>query len=165
MRHVFDRHREAQMHAATVTNIPARAALRAIHNFLLEAGGLPLHFLPERYRPVRTLDVLFFYQAVERLFTEWTDAIRKTPEAPGNRDQLLRLQEAMALIPTLPTERAQTGLANFLSILRNTPVPEGAFVDTVFCSRLLSVLLSDAELLQHVLSGEADGEEINSWDD
>jgi hypothetical protein len=164
MNDVFARHREAQVYAATVPGV-ARAALRAIHNFILEAGGLRLHFLPERYLPIQPLDVLYFYQAVARLFTEWTDEVRNIPEAPGNQDRLLKLDEALALIPTLPTERARIGLTNFLSILRNMPVPEGRFVDSLFCSRLLSVLLSDSELLDRILSGEAGGEEINCWDD
>jgi len=77
---------------------------------------------------------------------------------------LLNLQKAMALIPTLPTERARIGLTNFLSILRNMPVPEGTFVDALFCSRLVSVLLSQPELLECILSGDESWVAINPWE-
>jgi hypothetical protein len=68
------------------------------------------------------------------------------------------------LIPTLPTERARVGLTNYLSILRNTPVPEGTFVDALFCSRLVSVLLSDPDLLDRILSGDESWAAINPWE-
>jgi hypothetical protein len=163
MAHAFERHLEAQRYADTVTSLPGRAALRVIHTFILETAGSELRFLPERYRPVQTLDVLFFYQAVERLFAEWTDEIRRLPEVPGNRERLLQLQEAEALIPTLPTGRARVGLANFISILLATPIPAGTFVDALFCSRLVAVLLSYPGLLDRILSGEA--ETVYVWDD
>jgi hypothetical protein len=165
MNHVFEHHLEAQRYADTVTSIPARAALRGIHNLILESSGSPLRFLPERYRPVKTLDVLFFYRAVERLFTEWTDEVRELPEAPGNRDRLLQLQEAEALIPSLSTERARVGLANFISIRLATPIPAGTFIDALFCSRLLSVLLSYPGLVEGILRGETEKEAIYHWCD
>lgn len=134
--------------------------MHTIHNLILETAGTHSRFLPERYLPIQTLDVLFFYKAVERLFAEWTDEAKNLPEAPGNRERLLRLQEAEALIPTLPTERARMGLANFLSILLAIPVPAGAFIDALFCARLLSVLLSYPGLLDRILSGEAEKDAI-----
>ena len=67
MNHPFDHHLEAQRYADTVTSIPARGALLAIHNLILETGGMHLRFLPERYRPIQTLDVLFFYPVARRL--------------------------------------------------------------------------------------------------
>lgn len=78
------------------------------------------------------LDVLFCYKAVARLFEEWRDEIKDLPEAPGNREGLLQLQEAKALIPTLSTERARVGLTNFISILLATPIPSGTFIDACF---------------------------------
>jgi hypothetical protein len=164
MSDIFVHYREAQMYAVAVANIQARTALNAMHHLLLEVGGLPLHFLPERYRPVKTLDVLFFFKAVERLFTEWTGKVRHYPEVPGNRERLLHLEEATALIPTLPTETARTGLRTFLAILLNAPVPKGTFVDTLFCSRLLAVLFSHSELLEHILSGDDSWETRNPWE-
>ena len=161
----FEHHLEARNHADALTSLPAREALCVIHRLILETVGLQLHFLPERYLPVQTLDVLFFYKAVERLIAEWTDVIRVLPEAPGNRARLLQLQEAEALIPTLPTERARIGLANFLSILLATPIPTGTFVDALFCSHLVSVLLSYPGLLERILSGEAEKDAIYVWDD
>ncbi|HTU90804.1 MAG TPA: hypothetical protein VMF69_12065 [Gemmataceae bacterium] len=159
----FERHLEAQRHAEAITSLPARAALRYLHRLILETVGLQLYFLPERYQSIHTVDSLFLYQAVERLFAEWTDEIRCLPEAPGNRERLLRLQEAEDLIPTLPTERARVGLANFISILLATPVPARTFVDALFCSRLVAVLLSYPGLLDRILSGEA--EAVYVWDD
>jgi hypothetical protein len=160
----FDRYREAQTYALAVTSIPARTALNAVHHLLLEGAGLPLHFLPERYRPLKTLDVPYFYKTVERLFTEWMEEIKNYPEAPGNRERLLQLEEARALIPALPTERARVGLTNYLSILRNIPIAEGQFVDALFCSRILSVLLSQPELLEHILSGDNSWETSDPWE-
>jgi hypothetical protein len=165
MNHPFDHHLEAQRYADTVTSIPARGALLAIHNLILETGGMHLRFLPERYRPIQTLDVLFFYKAIGRLFAEWTDEPRSLPEAAGNRERLLQVQEAEALIPTLPTERARVGLANFISILLATPIPAGTYIDALFCCRLLSVLLSYPGLLERILSGEAEKDAVYVWDD
>jgi hypothetical protein len=124
-----------------------------------------LRFLPERYRPIQTLDVPFFYKAVERLFAEWTDEERGLLEAPGNQERLLQLQEAEALIPALSTERARVGLANFISILLATPIPAETFIDALFCSRLLSVLLSYPGLVERMLSGEAEKDALYVWDD
>jgi hypothetical protein len=107
--------------------------------------------------------VPYFYKTVERLFTEWTEEVTNYPEVPDNRERLLRLQEAKALIPTLSTEPARVGLNNYLSILRNTPVPDGAFVDALFCARLVSVLLSNPELLEHILSGDDSWEFVDPW--
>jgi hypothetical protein len=152
------------MYAVAVADIPARTALNALHHLFLEVGGLPLHFLPERYRPVKPLDVLFFFKAVERLFTEWTGEVRHYPEAPGNRERLLHLEEATALISALPTETARTGLTNFLSILLNASLPEGSLVDALFCSRLVAVLFSRSELLEHILSGDDSWETSNPWE-
>jgi hypothetical protein len=162
----FERHLEARRYADSVTSIPARGALHTIHTLILEAAGTHLRFLPERYLPVHTLDVLFFYKAVERLFAEWTDEVRLLPEAPGTRARLLQPQEAEALIPTLPTERARIGLANFISILLATSIPTGTVVDALFCCRLVSVLLSYPGLLERILSGEAE-KDANAivWDD
>lgn len=164
MSDMFVHYREAQVYASSVANIPARTALNALHHLLLEVGGLPLHFLPERYRPVKTLDVLFFFKAVERLFTEWTGEVRHYPEVPGNRERLLRLEEATALIPTLPTATARTGLTNCLAILLNASVPEETFVDALFCSRLVAVLFCRPELLEHILSGDDSWEAVNPWE-
>jgi hypothetical protein len=162
---VFEHHLEAQRYADTVTNPAARAALRGIHHLILEARGSPLRFQPERYRPSRTLDLPFFYQAVERLFADWTDEVRRLPEVPGNREQLLQLQQAEALIPALSTARAQAGLANFISIPLATPIPPGTFVDALFCCRLLSILLSHPGCLDRILSGQAEKDEAYVWDD
>jgi hypothetical protein len=161
----FEHHLEAQRHADAVTSLRARAALRLLHRLILETVELQLHFLPERCLPVHTLDVLFLYRAVERLFAEWTDEIRRLPEAPGNRERLLQRPEAEALIQTLPTERARVGLANFISILLATPIPAGTFIDALFCCRLVSVLLSYPGLLERILSGEAEKDAIYVWDD
>ncbi len=163
MTHAFQRHLEAQRYADAVTNLPARAALRVIHALILETGGLQLRFLPERYRPSHTLDVLFFYQAVERLIAEWTDELRLLPEAPGNRERLLHLHEAEELIPGLPTERARVGLTNFIALLLASPIPAGTFVDALFCSRLVAVLMCYPGLLDRILSGEP--EAVYVWDD
>ena len=163
MSELLDRYRDAQTYALAVTNIPARTALNAVHHLLLEGAGLPLHFLPEQYRPIKPLDVPYFYRTVERLFTEWTEEIKDYSEAPGNREFLLQLPEATALIPTLPTERARTGLVNYLSILRSMPIPEGTLVDALFCSRLVSVLLSQPELIEHILSGDTRWETADPW--
>lgn len=163
MNHAFEHHLEAQRYAATVNNNSARAALRGIHELILECAGMSLHFLPGRYQPIQTLDVLFFYKAVERLFAEWTDEIRILPEAAGNRERLLQLREARGLISTLPTERAKVGLANFIAILLATPIPAGTFIDALFCCRLVSVLLSYPESLERILRGEA--EEAITWYD
>jgi hypothetical protein len=163
MSDIFDRYREAQTAVLAVANIPARTALNAVHHLLLEGAGLPLHFLPERYRPIKTLDVPYFYKTVERLFAEWTEQIKDYPEVPGNRERLLQLQQATALIPSLPTERARVGLTNYISILRNTSIPGGTFVDTLFCSRILSVLLSQPELLERILSGDNSWETVDPW--
>ncbi|MGE0529096.1 MAG: hypothetical protein AB7P49_18715 [Bdellovibrionales bacterium] len=164
MSNSFERYREAQTYALTVTNISARTALHVVHHLFLEGAGLPLHFLPEQYRPTKTLDVLYFYKTIERLFTEWTGEIKKYPENPDNRERMLQLQEAKELIPTLPTEQARVGLMNYLSILRNVPIPKGTFVDVLFCSRILSVLLSQPELLDHILSGDNSWETIDPWE-
>src|SRR4051812_43806250 len=98
MRYGFDHHYEAQLHAAAVTNRRVRVALGVVHHLLLEAGGMQLHLLPERYYPIQNFDVFYFYKTVERLFTEWTEEVRNYPEVPGNRERLLQLQEATALI-------------------------------------------------------------------
>src|SRR4051812_17271553 len=104
MHHVFENYFEAQRFANAVSNVAARAALRGVHTLILEAGGAPpLHFLPERYSPIQLLDILIFYKVVERLFAGWTDEFRAFPEVPGNRDRISQLQEAKALISTLPT--------------------------------------------------------------
>jgi hypothetical protein len=161
----FEHHLEAQRYADTVTSIPARAALRGIHTLILETGGLQLRFLPERYHPIQPLDVLVYYKVVERLFAAWTDEMRRLPEAPGNRDRLLQLQEAEALIPALSTKRARIGLANFIAILLATPLPVGVVIDALYCSRLLSVLLSYPGLLERILSGEAEKDAIYHWCD
>jgi hypothetical protein len=163
MSHGFEHHHEAQRYAEALTSLPARAALRVIHTLILETGSLQLRFLPERYQSVQTVDALYLYQAVGRLFAEWTDEIRPLPEAPGNRERLLQLQAAEALIPNLPTERARVGLANFIFILLATPIPAGKFVDALFCSRLVAVLLSYPGLLDRILSGEP--EAVYVWDD
>lgn len=163
MSHGFEHHHEAQRYAEAITNLPARAALRFLHRLILETGGSELYFLPERYQAVHTVDVLFLYQAVGHLFAEWTDERRRLPETPGNRERLLHLQEAKELIPTLPTEPARVGLDNFISILLATPIPAEAFVDALFCSRLVAVLLSYPGLLDRILSGEP--EAIYVWDD
>jgi hypothetical protein len=160
----FEHHYEAQIHAAAVSDPRARVALGIVHHLLLEAAGMNLHSLPERYSPIQTLDVLYFYKTVERLFAEWTEEIRNDSQVPSNREHLLQLQEVTALIPTLPTERARVGLYNYLSILRNTPVPEGTFVDALFCSRLVVVLLSQPELLERILSGDESWATINPWE-
>jgi hypothetical protein len=139
-------------------------ALGILHHAILETGGTQLHVLPERYSPIRTLDVLYFYKTVERLFTGWTAEVRLYPEIASNQGRLVQLPEAKALIPTLPTERARVGLTNYLSILRNTPVPEGTVVDALFCSRLVSVLLSRPELLERILSGDTSWEKLNPWE-
>jgi hypothetical protein len=68
------------------------------------------------------------------------------------------------LIPALPTERARVGLTNYLSILQNTPIPEGSFVDALFCSRLVSALLSQPELLERILNGDESWAAINPWE-
>jgi hypothetical protein len=107
----------------------------------------------------------FFYQAVARLFTEWSNEVRPLPEAPENRDRLLNLSEAKALIPTLPNDRAKVGLASFLAILLATPIPAGTFVDALFCTRLLSVLLSHPGWIERALTGEAEKDEVYHWDD
>src|SRR5688572_26584952 len=119
MIHGFVRHSEAQLHADAVTHSGARVALGLVHQLILEAAGMHLHLLPERYVSIQTVDVLSIYKTVERLFREWTEEVRTYPELPSNRDRLLQLPEATALIPTLPTERARIGLTNYLSILRN----------------------------------------------
>lgn len=163
MSDIFARYREAKTSALAVANVPARTALNAVHHLLLEGTGLPLHFLPERYRPIKTLDVPYFYKTVERLFIEWTEEIKDYSEAPGNRERLLQRQEATALIPSLPAERARVGLTNYISILRNTPIPVGTFVDALFCSRIVSVLLSQPELLERILSGDNSWETADPW--
>jgi hypothetical protein len=163
MNYAFEHHLEAQRYADITPSLTARAALRGIHTLILECAGGNLHFLPDRFQPIQTLDVLFFYKVVARLFAEWTEEIRDLPEASGNRECVLQLQEAKDLIPTLPTQRAQVGLANFISILLATPVPRGTFIDALFCCRLVSVLLSDLESLESILRGEA--EEVITWYD
>jgi hypothetical protein len=164
MTHGFEHHYEAQIHAAAVADPKVRVALGIVHHEILEAAGLQLDLLPERYSLNQTLDVLYFYNTVERLFAEWTSEIRTYSEVPGNRERLLHLQEASALIPTLPTECARVGLTNYLSILRNTPIPEGTFVDALFCSRLVAVLLSQPELLERILSGDESWAAIDPWE-
>jgi hypothetical protein len=161
---VFEHHLEAQRFADSLTELPARAALRAIHHLLLEASGLTLQFLPERYHPIQPLDLRFFYQTVERLFEEWTEQIRRRPEAAGNRERLLQLSEAEALLPTLPTKRARIGLINYLAILLATPIPAGTFVDALFCSRLVAVLLASPEAIDGILHAKPE-DEIMHWDD
>jgi len=131
---------------------------------ILEAAGMQLQLLPERYSPTRALDVLYFYATVERLFAEWGEERRTHPEAPDNHERLLHFPEATALVPTLPTERARVGLSNYLSILRNTPIPEGAFVDALFCSRLVAALLSNSERLELILRGDESWEAVNPWE-
>jgi hypothetical protein len=163
MSHGFQHHHEAQRYAEALTNLQARAALRYLHRLILESVSLQLYFLPERYKPAHTVDALLLYQVVGRLFSEWSDEIRSLPEVPGNRDRLLQLREAEGLIPTLPTERARVGLTNFISILLATPIPAGTFVDALFCSRLVAVLLSYPGLLDRILSGEP--EAVYVWDD
>ena len=164
MSHGFEHHHEAQIYAAAVTDPKARVALGIVHHMILEVAGMYLYILPERCLPVHTVDVLSFYKTVERLFAEWTEEIRTYSEVPGNCEHLLQLQEATALIPTLLTERARIGLTNYLSILRNTPIPEGTFVDALFCSRLVSVLLSQPRLLEHILSGDESWAKIDPWE-
>jgi hypothetical protein len=159
----FQHHREAQRYAEALTHLRARAALRYLHRLILESGSLQLYFLPERYEPAHVVDALLLYRAVARLFAEWTDEIRSLPEVPGNRERLLQLREAEALIPTLPMERARVGLANFIAILLATPIPAGTFVDALFCSRLVAVLLSHPGLLGRILGGEP--EAVHVWDD
>lgn len=163
MNHDFERHHEAQSYMESLTSLSARAALRALHNLILDTGSKHPRFLPERCQPVQTLDLLYLYRAVARLFTEWTEQPRRLPESPGNRKRLLQLPEAEALIPTLPTELAQLGLANFINILLATPIPAGMFVDALFCSRLVAVLLSHPGLLDSILSGEP--EPVYVWND
>jgi hypothetical protein len=160
----FILHREAQTYADTVTNKRARVGLGLVHLLILEAGRVQRHVLPEPYFPIQTFDVLYFYKTVERLFTEWSEGVRIDREVPGNRERLLQLPEATALIPTLPTNRARVGLTNYLSILRNTPVPEGTFVDALFCSRLVTVLLSRPELLERILNGDDSWLTLNPWE-
>src|SRR5262249_6859339 len=140
MSQVFEHYREAQTSALAVDNVPARTALNAVHHLLLEVGGLPLRYLPERHLPIRPLDVPYFFSTVKRLFEEWSEEVKNYPDCPSNQGRLLQLPEARKLIPTLPTERARVGLTNYLSILRNTPIPEGAFVDALFCARFVAVL-------------------------
>lgn len=161
---LLDHYRDAQTYALAVTSIPARTALNAVHHLLLEGAGLPLHFLPEQYRPIRPIDVPYFYKTVERLFTEWSEEVKDYPEAPGNPECLLRLPEAAALIPALPTELARTGLTNYHAILRSIPIPKGTLVDALFCSRIVSVLLSRSELLDHILSGDNRWETTDPWE-
>jgi hypothetical protein len=163
MSHGFQHHHEAQRYAEALTNLQARAGLRYLHRLILETGSLRLYFLPERYEPAHTIDVLLLYRAVERLFAEWTEDIRSLPEVTGNRERLLQLREAEALIPALPTDRAKVGLANFISILLATPIPAGTFVDALFCPRLVAVLLSYPGLLDRILSGEP--EAVYVWGD
>src|SRR5207248_8189583 len=112
----FVRHSEAQLHAGAVADSRARVALALVHQMILEAAGTQLHLPPERYSPARALDVLYFYRTVERLFSEWAEELRTLPEAPGNQERLIHLSEAAALVPTLPTKRAQVGLSDYLSI-------------------------------------------------
>jgi hypothetical protein len=159
----FQRHLEAQRFAEAIDSLPARTALGFLNRLILESVSLELYFLPERYQSLQTIDALYLYQAVGRLFAEWTDEIRRLPEAPGSRERLLQLQEAEALIPTLPTERARVGLANFVTILHATPIPPGTVVDALFCSRLVAVLLSYPGLLDRILSGEP--EAVHVWAD
>ena len=163
MSHGFEHHAEAQHYAIGVTNPRARVALGIVHHLILEAGGMHLHLLPERYSPIQTVDVLLFYKAVERLFTEWNGEARNYPEIPGNRERLYQFQQATALIPTLPAESGRIGLRNFLSILLNTPVTEETSVDTLFCSRLVAILFSHSELLERILSGDDSWETIDAW--
>ena len=160
----FDHHYEALRYADTLADSRARVALGIIHHAILETGGTQLQLLPERYAPIRTLDVLFFYKTVARLFTEWTEEVKSYPEVPGNQERLLQLPEAKALIPALQTYRARIGLTNYLAILRNTPVPEGIFIDALYCSRLVSVLLSRPELLERILSGDESWATLNPWE-
>lgn len=164
MSHGFDRHLEAQRHASALTDTRARVALYFVHSMIMEAGRTRRHLLPEPYFPIQTFDVLYFYKTVERLFTEWTEEVQTYPEVPGNRERLLQFQEAQALIPTLPTEHARIGLTNYLSILLNTPVPEGTVVDALFCARLVAVLLSNPELLERTLSGDESWLTMNPWE-
>jgi hypothetical protein len=164
MSYGFNRHSEAQLYATALTNARSRVALYFVHYLIMEANGTHLSLLPERCFPSQALDVLYFYKTVERLFTEWTEERKEYSEAKGNRERLLRLKEARALISALPTERARVGLTNYLSILLNTPVPEGTVVDALFCSRLVSVLLSEPELLDRILSGDESWAAINPWE-
>lgn len=164
MSHGFEHHTEAQIYAASVTNPKVRVALGIVHHMILEVAGMPLHILSERCLPIQTVDVLYFYKTVERLFTEWTEEVRTYPEVLKNQERLLQLSKATTLIPTLPTERARVGLSNYLSILRSSPVPEGECIDALFCSRLVSVLLSRPEFLEGILSGDTSWLAISPWE-
>lgn len=160
----FEHHLEAQRFADGVANDAARAALRGVHNLILETAGGQLRFLPERYRPVQTLDVLFFYCIVETLFREWTHEVKHLPEIPDNRDRLLQLPEAMTLVSAMHSATARAGLANFIGLLLATPLPVGASIDVLFCCRLLLVLLAP-ESLERILSGAAECEAVVQWPD
>jgi hypothetical protein len=161
----FDHHLEAQRYADTVSDSRARAALRVIHNMILESAGWDLRVLPERYQPTATLDVLLLYRAVARLFVAWTERPRNLPDSPGTRDRLALLDEAESLVHATTTERVRVGLSNFISILLASPIPSGQTVDVLFCCRLVSVLLSFPGLLDRILSGEAEKDAVYHWDD
>lgn len=160
----FEHHLEAQRFADGVANDAARAALRGVHNLILETAGGQLRFLPERYRPVHTFDVHFFYRIVEKLFREWTDKVKLLPEIPDNRDRLLQLPEAMTLVSAMHSEAARAGLANFIGLLLATPLPVGTVVDVLFCCRLLLVLLAP-DSLERILSGAAECDAFVQWPD